>query len=135
MDNPWISAEQLPDLAGVAVLLHYLNRVTNVYLHDMPPTVPELALPPVLGLLDLPKAATARRAHAPDVALGLLPVAEPPTDLSWAVGNEGVLQTVDPMVTERRRQAGVDDRTLLELSFWAAMAAARRVGSLLPMRG
>ncbi|WP_199757730.1 carboxymuconolactone decarboxylase family protein [Micromonospora sp. Llam0] len=199
--------EQFADLAGVAVLLHYLNRMVNVFLRDvpLPPVVPEVALPPVLWVLGRQMAAAARQVHLPGAALGLLPAADLPADLSWAAGNETVAQAyaracaaiddagaralpadirslvsdnlaqwrggprgisrvwveeliaplpadqrpvarlallvafasyqVDPGVIERCRQVGTDDRTLLELSSWAAMAAARRVGSLLPMGG
>ncbi|MFY1636741.1 carboxymuconolactone decarboxylase family protein [Solwaraspora sp. WMMB335] len=194
---------QLPELAGVALLLHYLNRMVNVFLREvpLPPRVPEFALPAVLRLLGRVTAAPARRAHPPGAALAMLPSAELPADLAWAAGNETVAQAyarataaidaagvrsvpaevralvgeqlvqwrggprgisrswvedlitrvateqqpvarlallvafasyqVDPSVIERCRQVGTDDRTLIELSSWAAMAAARRLGELL----
>ncbi|HEY0697327.1 MAG TPA: carboxymuconolactone decarboxylase family protein, partial [Micromonospora sp.] len=196
-------AEQRPELAGVAVLLHYLNRLVNVFLRDvpLPPGVPEMALSPVLRVLGRTMLAAARRSHEPGGSLELLPAAPLPTDLSWAVGNEAVAQAfgracaaieaagrrsvpdavrelvrrnlvdwrgglrgisrvwvedlvgvlpeadrpagrlallvafasyqVDGTVVERCRAAGADDRQLVELCSWAAMAAARRVGSLL----
>jgi len=205
--DPQFPAEQFADLAGVAVLLHYLNRMVNVFLRDvpLPPGVPEFTLPPVLWILGRQMAAAARQAHVPGAALGLLPAADLPADLSWAAGNDTVAQAyaracaviddagaralpaniralvsdnlarwhggprgisrvwveeliaplpadqrpvarlallvafasyqVDPAVIERCRQVGTSDRTLVELSSWAAMAAARRVGNLLPMRG
>ncbi|MFV2018984.1 carboxymuconolactone decarboxylase family protein [Micromonospora sp. LOL_023] len=197
-------AAQLPELAGVAVLLHYLNRVVNVFLREvpLPPGVPEFALSPVLRLLGRSMAAAARRPHSPGAALALLPPADLPADLPWAVGNDTVAQAyaracatidaagrrsvpvsvrelvgeqlaqwhagprgvsrawveelvvsvepenrpmarlallvafasyqVDPAVIENCRRFGVDDRSLIESSAWAAMAAARRVGGLLP---
>ena len=40
---------------------------------------------------------------------------------------------VDEKVIDGCRQAGADDATLVELCAWAAMAAARRAGTLLPL--
>ncbi|MFD6565105.1 carboxymuconolactone decarboxylase family protein [Micromonospora profundi] len=76
--------EHGPELVGVAVVFHYLNRMVNVFLPDSP-------LPPVPG----PVAAVLRRgaarilgglARAEVVAgesPGLLPTAPVPPDLSW----------------------------------------------------
>ncbi|GIG56783.1 alkyl hydroperoxide reductase AhpD [Longispora fulva] len=89
---PPFPAEQTAELVGVAVLLHYLNRVVNVLLRDvpLPPGVPELALSPVLWVLGRGMLAASRRTHVPGRALVLLPAAELPTDLAWAAGNESV---------------------------------------------
>ena len=40
---------------------------------------------------------------------------------------------VDAGVIANCRRAGADDRTLVEITSWAAMAAARWQGGLLPM--
>lgn len=197
--------EQAPQLVGVAVLMHYLNRMVNVFLRDvpLPPGVPEPALRPVLWLLGRGWLRAVRAPHPSGRSSALLPPAPLPPDLEWAAGDESVAEAcaracavidaagrrsvpaevralvldrladwqgaprgisrswVDELVTglpedqrpagrlallvafasyqvEGRvvdgvRRAGADDRTLVELCAWAAMAAARRAGCLLPV--
>ncbi len=194
---------QGPELTGVAVLLHYLNRVVNVFLRDvpLPPGVPAFTLPLVLRVLNRAVLATSRRPHQPGRSLDLLPAASLPEDLRWTAGNETVAKAfaqacaaideagrravpeavrdlvlsnlvgwrggprgisrawveelvqglpdgqrpagrlallvafasyqVDAKVIAGCRAAGANDRTLVELSSWAAMAAARQLGGLL----
>ncbi|MBB5826557.1 carboxymuconolactone decarboxylase family protein [Micromonospora carbonacea] len=200
---PPFPAAQTPELVGVAVLLHYLNRVVNVFLRDvpLPPGVPELALPMVLRVLGWAMMGASRRPHGPGLSLDLLPAAPLPADLSWAAGSptiaeafgrasaaieaagrrsvpeavrdlvlanlvgwhggprgisrswvEGLVEglpeaqrpiarlallvafasyQVDPTVVRGCRLAGVDDRALVEVSAWSAMAAARWLGGRL----
>ncbi|SCG59000.1 carboxymuconolactone decarboxylase family protein [Micromonospora halophytica] len=202
---PPFPAAQGPELAGAAVLLHYFNRVVNVFLRDvpLPPGVPELALSPVLRVLGRAMLTASRRPQPPGRSLDFLPAAELPEDLSWAAGNAAVAQAfaracatideagrrsvpeavrdlvlinlvgwqggprgisrswverlvealpedqrpagrlallvafasyqVDARVVASCREAGADDRTLVEISSWAAMAAARWLGGLLTM--
>ncbi|WP_428962031.1 carboxymuconolactone decarboxylase family protein [Micromonospora fluostatini] len=197
-------AAQGPELVGTAVLLHYLNRVVNVFLRDvpLPPGVPEFMLPVVLRVLGGAMVGAARDPHPPGRSLDLLPDAPLPPDLPWAVGNPTVAQAfgracavieaagqrsvpepvrdlvlvnlvgwrggprgisrtwveelvsglseqhrpagrlallvafasyqVDAGVIQACRSTGADDRGLVELCSWAAMAAARWLGALLP---
>ena len=203
--EPPFPAAQGPELVGVAVLLHYLNRVVNVFLHDvpLPPGVPEFALPAVLRVLGRAMLGASRRVHPPGRSLDLLPDAPLPPDMRWAAGNPTVARAfsracaaideagrrsvpeavrdlvlvnlvgwrggprgisrawveelvsglpearrpagrlallvafasyqVDAEVVRACRAAGADDRTLIELCAWAAMAAARWLGALLPV--
>ncbi|MFF3865823.1 carboxymuconolactone decarboxylase family protein [Micromonospora sp. NPDC001898] len=204
-DRPPFPSAQMPELAGVAVLLHYLNRVVNVFLRDvpLPPGVPEVALPMVLRVLGWAMMSASRRPHEPGRSLELLPAAPLPADLSWAAGNPAIAEAfgracaaidaagrrsvpeavrdlvlvnlvgwrggprgisrdwveelvgglpenqrpvgrlallvafasyqVDPGVVRSCRQVGADDRTLVEICSWAAMAAARWLGGQLPV--
>ena len=77
--------EQTPQLVGVAVLLHYLNRMVNVFLRDvpLPPGAPKLALSPVLWVLGRTVARASRRS-TPARA-----VARPPA-VGAAAGGPGV---------------------------------------------
>ncbi|MFI7433698.1 carboxymuconolactone decarboxylase family protein [Micromonospora haikouensis] len=201
--QPPFPAAQTPELVGVAVLLHYLNRVVNVFLRDvpLPPGVPELALPMVLRVLGWAMMSASRRPHGPGLSLDLLPAASLPADLSWAAGSptiaeafgracaaieeagrrsvpeavrdlvlvnlvgwhggprgisrawvEGLVEglpepqrpvarlallvafasyQVDETVVRGCRLAGLDDRALVEVSAWSAMAAARWLGGQL----
>lgn len=200
-------ADQTAQLVGVVVLMHYLNRMVNVFLRDvpLPPGVPELALSPVLWVLGKVMLRAARVPHPPGLALDLLPPAELTADLRWAGADASVSQAlarvcatidaagersvpaevralvaeslvswegglrgisrrwvdelvtrlpagqraagrlallvsfasyqVDDKVVRGYQQAGADDRALVELCAWAAMAAARRVASLIAVPG
>ncbi len=83
---PPFPPDQLAEVVGVAVLLHYLNRVVNVLLRDvpLPPGVPEFALAPVLRVLGWMMRRASRRPHEAGLSLELLPPASLPEDLSWA---------------------------------------------------
>jgi AhpD family alkylhydroperoxidase len=111
--GPVYPAEQLPELIGTAVLLHYLNRMVNVFLVEvpLPPRVPRIALRPVMGVLG----GMIRKAGAgplpPGASLGLLPAAPLPADLGWAAAN--------PVLADgfARAAAAIDaaaDRTVAE---------------------
>jgi AhpD family alkylhydroperoxidase len=73
-------AEQAPELAGVAVTFHYLNRMVSVFLGDspLPSAVPTAVRRPLLNMLGRIMASAGPAGAAAD----LLPVAEPPGDLS-----------------------------------------------------
>src|SRR5262249_17050922 len=87
--EPAWSAEQVPELAGTAVLLHYFNRMVNVFLTEapLPPGVPKMMLGPVMWVIDRRIRAAAGQPHQPGASLELLPAAPLPGDLSWAAGN------------------------------------------------
>ncbi|MEU1374807.1 hypothetical protein ABZ442_14195 [Streptomyces triculaminicus] len=84
--------EDAPEVIGVAVTFHYLNRMVNLFLRDSP--VPPLA-PAALrgGMLRAVSRVTrppAPGAPAPGDSLGLLPAAPLPPDLAWAAGRPAV---------------------------------------------
>ncbi|WP_347566705.1 carboxymuconolactone decarboxylase [Streptomyces griseocarneus] len=84
--------EDAPEVVGVAVTFHYLNRMVNLFLRDSP--VPPLA-PAALrgGMLRAVSRVTrppAPGAPAPGDSLGLLPAAPLPPDLAWAAGRPAV---------------------------------------------
>jgi AhpD family alkylhydroperoxidase len=87
--EPPFPSEDTAHLVGVAVLMHYLNRMVNVFLRDvpLPPGVPELALSPVLWVLGKVMGRAARGPHPAGASLDLLPPAEPTADLKWAAGD------------------------------------------------
>ncbi|GAB3885125.1 carboxymuconolactone decarboxylase family protein [Kibdelosporangium lantanae] len=81
----------VPELVGVAVAFHYLNRMVNIFLPDtpLPVAVPRGAGLTVLGRFMRTSATTAVE---PGESLGLLPAAQLPDDLSWAAANPVVAQ-------------------------------------------
>ncbi len=82
-----VPAEELPELLGVALTFHYVNRVVNVFLGDSPvptglPAFMTGIIRTAMGrILRSPGRVTAGR------SLDLLPAAELPDDLSWANGS------------------------------------------------
>ncbi|MEU8775808.1 carboxymuconolactone decarboxylase family protein [Streptomyces sp. NPDC048606] len=93
---PPFPAARTPELAGVAVTFHYLNRMVSVFLADSP--VPDAAP----GFLREPLMRTvARGMHAddpgplpPGLSLDLLPPAPPVPGLDWAAGRPEVAQAL-----------------------------------------
>ena len=82
------AAEQLPELAGVAVTFQYLNRMVTVFLAESPlpaglPAGMAGGLMRVLGRILRPAALSAPE---PGASLALLPEAPIPGDLGWAAG-------------------------------------------------
>lgn len=84
-----VPAAQVPELLGVAVLLHYLNRMVTLFLGEtpMPPWAPRGMLRLVTPTLNWLMRAAARRRCPPGAALELLPAAPLPADLSWAAAD------------------------------------------------
>ncbi|GAB2691560.1 carboxymuconolactone decarboxylase family protein [Kitasatospora kifunensis] len=84
--------EQLPELLGTAVVLHYLNRMVNVFLGavPLPPGAPERSLRPVLRVLTWLIKSAARSGPMAGASLGLLPTAPLPDDLAWTAGNPAI---------------------------------------------
>jgi hypothetical protein len=85
-------AAQRPELVGVAVTFHYLNRMVNVFLTDspLPPTVPSRLRAGILRTVGTLMAPVTRRRRTPGSSLGLLPAAPLPADLAWAAGRPTV---------------------------------------------
>jgi AhpD family alkylhydroperoxidase len=82
-------ADQAPELIGVAVTFHYLNRMVSVFLGDspLPPMVPAAMRRPLMNFLGRLMVSAGPAGTAAD----LLPVAEPPGDLRWADSSPRVI--------------------------------------------
>ncbi len=76
----------LPELGGVAVMMHYLNRMVNVFLRPLPlpPAVPAFMLRPVMRVLGPVMRAAPARNPQPGTSLDLLPDAPLPPEFWWA---------------------------------------------------
>ncbi|GIF72122.1 carboxymuconolactone decarboxylase family protein [Asanoa siamensis] len=197
---PDVPADALPEVLGVAVVFHYINRMVNLFLPASPfpdrlPGGSRALVRRVFGRM----MGLGRRDPAPGDSLALLPTAPTPDDLKWTAGspvvedslaraaaameraglravpasaralvvdrletwhgeppgpNRGWLATaVDTLPRadrpagrlallaafasyqstdrdiERLRAVGAGDREIVEIAAWAAMAAARRVGT------
>ncbi|WP_422771057.1 carboxymuconolactone decarboxylase family protein [Plantactinospora sp. WMMC1484] len=82
---------QAPEVIGVAVTFHYLNRMVSLFLTESPlPPVPAPALGVVRRGARLVMGSLARRRPAPGTSLDLLPDAALPPELSWAAGRPPV---------------------------------------------
>jgi AhpD family alkylhydroperoxidase len=86
---PFFDSEA-PEIAGVAVAFHYINRMVNVFLGDSP-----LPAPPALrGIAGRVLGATAGKRFVrhlqPGSSLKFVPRAALPDDLSWAAANPAV---------------------------------------------
>jgi hypothetical protein len=119
-------AAQGPELIGVAVLLHYVNRMVNVFLSatPLPPGAPRLALGPVLRILGAVMRRAGRIATEPGTSLDLLPDAPAPPDLAWAAGNPTIAAAFAragaavAAAGDRSVPAGVRDLVTAELARW-----------------
>ena len=84
-----VPAGNFPELAGVAVTFHYLNRMVSVFLPESP--LPPLTPKSVRGwVMDMLASAMVSASPAPGAALGLLPDAPLPAEFSWAQGEPRV---------------------------------------------
>jgi alkylhydroperoxidase family enzyme len=78
---------QAPELVGVAVTFHYINRMVNVFLQDSPmPPVPAPVLPAVRRAAARIMRGMASGRCDPGASGDLLPDAPLAADLSWAAG-------------------------------------------------
>jgi AhpD family alkylhydroperoxidase len=84
-----VPAGTFPELAGVAVTFHYLNRMVSVFL---PPSPLPPRLPAAMGGAFMRVLASAMLSSSPAVgaALDLLPAAPLPAEFSWAAGEPRV---------------------------------------------
>ncbi|MEQ4304184.1 carboxymuconolactone decarboxylase family protein [Plantactinospora sp. B6F1] len=84
-------ADQAPEIIGVVVTFHYLNRMVTLFLTESPlPPVPAPALAAVRRGARFVMGSLARRRPAPGTSLDLLPDAPLPPELSWAAGRPPV---------------------------------------------
>jgi AhpD family alkylhydroperoxidase len=189
----------VPELIGVVLTFHYINRMVNVFLPDspLPRGVPQAARGQTLRWLGRFMRMAAQTHHTPGASLDLLPTAPLPSDLAWARDNPRVadafaraaaaidaagarsvpatvrtllhsmladwtgdspdhvvvtaaihelppseraagriaVQTalassqVDSSTIAEFRKTQPEDKSLVELTSWASMSAARRIGS------
>jgi AhpD family alkylhydroperoxidase len=84
-----VPARSFPELAGVAVTFHYLNRMVNVFLprSPLPPRLPSVMSGAFMRVL---ASAMLSSSPAAGAALDLLPAASLPAEFSWAVGEPRV---------------------------------------------
>jgi hypothetical protein len=84
-------AAQAPELIGVAVTFHYLNRMVNVFLQSSPlPAMPAALSGPVQRLAARLMGALAGGTAPPGAALELLPPAPVPPHFGWAADRQSV---------------------------------------------
>ncbi len=187
----------VPELVGVVLTFHYINRMVNIFLPEspLPRGMPPAARTQALRMLGRFMRAPARTQHEPGASLDLLPAAPLPSDLAWtrdhppvaeafaraaaAIDTAGtrsapatvrtllhhmledwtgdtphnVAEAIDELPSADRaagriavrtaltpaqvdastiaefRRTQPDDRSLIELTSWASMSAARRIGS------
>ncbi|WP_282690189.1 carboxymuconolactone decarboxylase family protein [Streptomyces sp. CC216C] len=159
--RPPFAPELMPELAGTALCLQYLNRMVNVFLgaQPLPPHAPDRAVGPVLRVLTrstaaveltatelVPEpvrdlvAAELARWDGGDPGLGRAWLDAPLRELPPADRPAGTLALltalasyrVDDKVIAAFRQNGGEDREILAVTSWAAQRAAqRRSGQLL----
>lgn len=89
---PPFPAGHVPQLVGVAVTFHYLNRVVNVFLGDspLPPGLPDGARRRAGKVLGRVMRGPALRDTRPGDSIGLLAAAPPAPDLDWAAAERRV---------------------------------------------
>lgn len=140
-------ARLAPEIVGVAVTFHYLNRMVSVFLTDSPlPPLPAPALPALRRAARLVMGALARRRPAAGGALSLLPEHPLPAELSWAAGQPAVAaafarahatfeaggQRAVPAEVRRLVLATLAERTAVEpglgMPAWVDEAVAGRPG-------
>jgi AhpD family alkylhydroperoxidase len=81
--------EHAAELVAVAVLLHYLNRMVNIFLGEapLPPKTPAGALKVVKPVLNWLQRSAERDSLQAGTSLDLLPTAALPADVSWTEDN------------------------------------------------
>jgi AhpD family alkylhydroperoxidase len=82
-------ADRFPELAGVAVTFHYLNRMVSIFLPEspLPPLTPRPMGGWVMGML---ASAMLASAPVPGASLDLLPDAPLPAEFSWAADQPAI---------------------------------------------
>lgn len=99
LERPPFPPEQAPELIGVALAFHYINRMVNIFAAGSPfplgspsakPILRSIASPVLRGLL--------ARTGGRGASLDLLPATGVPDDLTWARG--------DPIIADAFARAG-----------------------------
>jgi AhpD family alkylhydroperoxidase len=92
--------EHAPELIGIAVAFHYINRMVNIFAPPSPFPVPAPKLKPIARRVASPVFRTLlRREVRPGASLDLLPPAPLPDDLDWA--------RTDPVIADAFGRAAV----------------------------
>nr|ANY94456.1 hypothetical protein [Streptomyces sp. CB02366] len=96
-----LSGEQAPELCGVVVTFHYINRMVSFFLADspMPARTPTPLRGPIMRTTALAMRPVAPGPLAPGDSLDLLPPAPLPPGLEWAEGSPFVAQALGRAVT------------------------------------
>ncbi|MFJ9887131.1 carboxymuconolactone decarboxylase family protein [Streptomyces sp. NPDC091287] len=91
---PPCTEAQLPELCGVVVTFHYINRMVSVFLADspMPALTPAPLRGPIMRTTALAMRPVMPGSPAPGASLDLLPPAPLPPGLEWALGSPGVAE-------------------------------------------
>jgi len=86
--QPPFPDEHAPELIGVALAYHYINRMVNIFAAASPFPVATPRLKPLMTRIAAPgfRRLLAREVH-PGASLDLLPPAPLPDDLAWAHGD------------------------------------------------
>jgi AhpD family alkylhydroperoxidase len=88
--NPPFTAQLVPEMIGVAVTFHYLNRLVSIVLAETNLPRTHWLKQMVRRTLGWLYAGKARQPHLPGRSLDLLPVAPLPADLAWSAGAEPI---------------------------------------------
>jgi AhpD family alkylhydroperoxidase len=121
--DPPVPAGGFPELAGVAVTFHYLNRMVTIFLPEspLPPLTPKPMGGWVMGML---ASAMLSPRPAPGASLDLLPEAPLPAEFAWAAGVPhvaGALARAAAAIEEAGENAvpaGVRELVLDRLAGW-----------------
>lgn len=90
ISRPPFPAQDAPEIVGTAVAFHYINRVVNVFLDELPISRLGRFRDMSRRLLALAMHGSARRSRPLGDSLSLLPAAELPEDLAWTRSNPAV---------------------------------------------
>jgi AhpD family alkylhydroperoxidase len=146
VDLPFLS-DQIPELIGVAVTFHYLNRMVTVFLGEspLPSRVPAAMRGRMLSMVGGLLRSAAAAAPQPGASLALLPAAPLPGDLHWAGGNLGIARAFSraagaiEVTAEQTVPAAVRERVTAEVAQWDGLPrgisrgwAAEAVSGLAP---
>jgi AhpD family alkylhydroperoxidase len=118
--------EAAPELVATAVLMHYLNRMVNVFLGEapLPPKAPVQALKVVTPVLNWLQRSADRDAVTPGTSMDLLPRAPLPADMAWTAGNPVLTDAFSraaaaiDRVGEQALPADVRELVLTRLKAW-----------------
>jgi len=88
--RPPFPAEDAPEIVGTAVAFHYVNRMVNVFLDELPISRLGRFRDVSRRLLALAMHGLARRSPRPGDSLSLLPAAQLPEDLAWTRSNPAI---------------------------------------------